>query len=473
MLGIMDLALALSMVLPVGTALAHRDPDMMSLAGSAVTALGLGGISLLIARRPPDEISKREGFLIVAFGWMNAAAVGSLPFLFGGILPQFADAFFESASGFTTTGATVLHAIEGLPRGTLLWRAMSQWLGGMGIIVLSLAILPLLGVGGMQLFKAEVPGPIPERLKPRIAETAKTLWKVYVLFTVLEVLVLVACGLTPYDALHHAFTTLATGGFSSRDASIESFGSPWVDGTVLLFMLIAGVNFSLHYRALRGAPQAYLKSSEFRFFMTLFLVSSGLITLQLATSMYSSFWEALRHAAFQAGSIQTTTGFTSANYEQWPAMSHMVLFALMFIGGCAGSTGGGMKSMRILFLLKSGSRELLRLMHPRAVLPIKMDGEMIPQEVSHAIWGFFILYLGLFVSASLIMASLGLDFVSAVASVAACLGNIGPGLGSVGPADNYAHIPAIGKWLLSFCMIIGRLEIYTLIVILTPAFWRR
>jgi trk system potassium uptake protein TrkH len=473
MVGILDLALGLSMAIPVGIAAALSEPDVRALGVSGMIVLGLGGICLLITRRPPQEISHREGFLVVGLGWLNAAAVGSLPFWLGGVLPHFADAFFESASGFTTTGASVLTALEGLPRGILLWRAMTHWFGGMGIILLSLAIFPLLGVGGMQLYKAEMPGPVPDRLKPRIAETAKALWKVYVLFTCLEVLALLVCGMGLYDAICHAFATLATGGFSTRSLSIESFQNPYVDWVVLLFMLIAGVNFSLHHRAINGNPGAYFRSAEFRFFVLLFLLLSALMTNQLMLQVYPSIDEAFRYATFQVGSILTTTGFTSADYEGWPAFSRIILFLLMFVGGCAGSTGGGMKCMRILILIKTGYRELLRLVHPHAVLPVKMDGKTIPEDVVTAIWGFFILYLGIFALSSLVMAAIGSDLTSAFVSVAACMGNIGPGLGSVGPTDNYAHIPSFGKWLLSLCMIVGRLEVYTLIVILAPAFWKR
>jgi trk system potassium uptake protein TrkH len=473
MLGIMDLALGVSMVIPMGIAIGFSEHDIRTLGASGAISTSLGALCLLIGRRPPNEISHREGFLVVGLGWLNAAMLGALPFWLGGVLPHFTDAFFESTSGFTTTGATVLRTIEGLPHGTLFWRAMTHWFGGMGIILLSLAILPLLGVGGMQLYKAEVPGPIPERLKPRIAETAKTLWKVYVFFTFLEVLLLVTCGMGLYDAVCHAFATLATGGFSTKNMSIESFHNPYIDWIVLIFMLIAGVNFSLHYRALKGKPAAYSKSSEFRLFILLFLMMTGLITLQLLHREYPTPWRALRNAAFQVGSILTTTGFTSANYEQWPMLSQIVLFLLMFVGGCAGSTGGGMKCMRILILVKSGYRELLRLIHPHAVFPLKMESKSIPPDVVNAIWGFFVLYLGVFVSASLVMAALGLDLVTAFVSVAACIGNIGPGLGTVGPTDNYAHIPTMGKWLLSLCMMVGRLEVYTLIVLLVPAFWKR
>lgn len=472
-LGILDLALGSSMLVPMSIALGLAEPDAWALGGSSAVALALGGLKLLIARRPPQEISHREGFLIVGLGWLNAAAVGALPYWLGHVFPHFVEGFFESTSGFTTTGATIITSIEGMPHGTLFWRALTHWFGGMGIIVLSLAILPLLGVGGMQLYRAEVPGPVPDKLKPRIKETAKALWKVYLLFTLLEALLLMACGMGLFDAVCHAFATLATGGFSTRDLSIASFQSPYMDGVILVFMLAAGANFSLHYRALTGQIGAYWKSAEFRFFMLLFICMTGILTLQLTLGVYQTPWEALRYAAFQVSSILTTTGFTTADYEQWPTLSCAILFVLMFVGGCAGSTGGAMKCMRIMILMKAGYRELVRLIHPHAVIPLKQDGRTLQQDIVEAVWGFFVLYLGIFVMASFVMTTLELDLVSAFASVAACIGNIGPGLGSVGPADNYAHVPTLGKWLLSFLMIVGRLEIYTLILLLIPEFWRK
>jgi|Deesub1362B_J571_1020462.scaffolds.fasta_scaffold05170_2 trk system potassium uptake protein TrkH len=475
-LGVLDFALGAAMLFPLGVALLLKELEeaFRPLAISSVLIFAGGGASLALTRQPPKEISHREGFLIVALGWINAAALGALPYWLGGLLPHYVDAFFESTSGFTTTGATVLSAIEGTPRSLLLWRATTHWLGGMGIIVLSLAILPLLGVGGMQLYRAEVPGPVPDKLKPRIAETAKTLWKVYVFFTAAEVFLLMAGGIGPLDAVAHAFATLATGGFSTRNLSVESFHSPYVDGVVLFFMLAAGANFALHYWALKGRPTVYWKNSEFRFFLFLFLLFTSLISIQLwQGEVYPSLGKAIRFASFQVASILTTTGFTTADYEKWPTMSCVILFLLMFVGGCAGSTGGGMKCVRVLILLKSGYRELRRLIHPRAIISVKVDGRTVPRDVLESIWGFFSLYVLIFLSASMIMASLGLDLVSAFVSVAACIGNIGPGLGSVGPADNYAHIPSVGKWVLSLCMIVGRLEVYTLILLLIPEFWKK
>jgi trk system potassium uptake protein TrkH len=472
-LGILLVALGAAMLAPLGIAWALSEPDADALGLSACIVMGAGGLALLAAGHPPKEISHREGFLIVGLGWVGAAAAGALPYWLGDLFPSFVDAFFESTSGFTTTGATVLRHIEASPHGMLFWRALTHWLGGMGIIVLSLAVLPWLGVGGMQLYRAEVPGPVPDKLKPRMAETARTLWKVYVLLTAAEVILLMLCGMGLFDAVCHAFATLATGGFSTRNVSVEAFHNPWVDWIIVFFMLAAGTNFSLHYHALKGSPGTYWKDVEFRFFGVMFLTFTALLTVQLAVEFYSDPWTALRSSAFQVGSILTTTGFTTADYEQWPAFSTIILFLLMFLGGCAGSTGGGIKSVRILVLLKSGYRELMRLIHPRAVLPLKLGGRTLQQDVVEAIWGFFVLYLMIFLMASLVMAVLGLDLVSAFAAVAACLGNIGPGLGTVGPGDNYAHIPVTGKWLLSFCMIIGRLEVYTLILLLVPEFWRK
>ncbi|MDH3809899.1 MAG: TrkH family potassium uptake protein, partial [Desulfuromonadales bacterium] len=418
-------------------------------------------------------LSVREGFAIVTFGWTFFALFGALPFVFSGAIPSYLNAFFETMSGFTTTGSTILTDIEAMPPSLLLWRSLTQWLGGMGIIVLSLAILPMLGVGGMQLFKAEVPGPTTDRLKPRIQDTAKLLWGVYVLLTCIETLLLMAGGMSFFDGLNHAFTTMATGGFSTRNASVAAYNSVYIDWIITIFMFLAGVNFSLHYLALRGKIGDFIRNEEFLFYSSLVIVGTALITMLNMGGTYPGFLDNLRYSAFQVVSIITTTGFGTADYELWPVLCQYLLVFFMFIGGCAGSTGGGMKVARILLLFKHAQVQVYRLIHPRAVRLVKLGDRPVDKDVMQSILGFFALYLGVFVAASFIMAATGMDLNSAGGSVIATLSNIGPGLGSVGPVDNFAHVPAIGKLVLAFCMLLGRLELFTVLVLVFPSFWRK
>jgi len=343
----------------------------------------------------------------------------------------------------------------------------------MGIILFSIAILPLLGVGGMELYKAEVPGPTHDKIKPRIAETARTLWKVYLLISALEVLLLCAGGMNLFDAVCHTFTTLATGGFSTKGTSIEYYHSPYFETVFTVFMLLAGINFSLHYRLLLGNVKGLLRNSELRFFLSVFIIASLIIAINLRLNIFGSLTSSLRYAAFQVASILTTTGYSSNDFGNWPVLSQYLLLLLMFIGGCTGSTGGSIKCFRIMLLLKQGYRELYHMIHPHAVAPIKLGGKSVPLETMESVWGFFFLYFLLFAASSLIMTLLGLDLITAVSSVAASIGNVGPGLAAVGPAQNYYHLPTLGKWLLTFCMLIGRLEIYTVIVLFIPEFWKK
>jgi trk system potassium uptake protein TrkH len=355
----------------------------------------------------------------------------------------------------------------------LLWRSFTQWLGGMGIILLSIAILPLLGVGGMQLYKAEVPGPVTDKLRPRIRDTAKLLWKVYLLFTFLEFILLRAGGMTFFDAICHSFTTMAIGGFSTKNASIEAFNSVYIEGVITFFMFLAGVNFALHFQLLSGNGKALLRDNEFVFYVIILFAS--VICLMTGLMLFNGydFVSALRYGSFQGVSIMTTTGYSSTNFGAWSYFGQYFLLMLMFIGGCAGSTAGGIKVLRIHLLLKQGYRELYRLIHPHAVSHIKFNGRKVSPEIMESIWGFFFLYILLFVIAGQIMSFLGLDTVTALSSVAASIGNVGPGLGTVGPYDNFSHLPTAGKWVLTSCMILGRLEIYTLLVLFLPEYWKK
>jgi trk system potassium uptake protein TrkH len=410
---------------------------------------------------------------IVAIGWTAIGFFGAFPFYLGPEVETFVDAFFESVSGFTTTGSSILTDIEAVSKGLLFWRSFIQWLGGMGIIVLSVAILPFLGVGGMQLYKAEVPSPVPDKLKPRIRDTAKVLWKVYALFSLLQVFFLLVGGMDLYDALCHAFTTMPTGGFSTKNASIAHYDSIYIDSVIIFFMLVAGINFSLHYQFLRGKRLAFWRDSECRFFIGAVILLIVVVTFNVYGSVYETIGRAFRYSAFQVVSIVTTTGYATADYELWPAMSQVILILCMFLGASAGSTGGGMKCLRVMLYLKYCYKELFLLIHPRAIKHIKIGGVSVPEDVVRSVLGFMGLYVGLFAFSTVLIAAMGVDFITSLASVAATLGNIGPGLGMVGPVDNFALIPNLGKWVLIWCMLLGRLEIYTVIILLVPEFWRK
>jgi trk system potassium uptake protein TrkH len=472
--GVIIAATGASMLLALAFALYYDEGGIMPLLESMAIAFIVGGLLILFFREKHSKpMTHREGMAVVTLGWLGAGLIGAFPFYLGGVFESYLDCVFESVSGFTTTGASVLANIEAQPRGLLMWRSLTHWLGGMGIIVLALAILPFLGVGGMQLYKSEVPGPTPDKLRPRIKDTAMLLWQVYVLFTVLETVLLMFGGLNLFEALCHTFGTMATGGFSTKNTSIAFYDSAYIQTVITIFMLIAGANFTLHYQLLRGRPLAFWKDPEFKFYIGIFAAFTALSVVSVTGIDYETVGEAIRYCSFQVASILTTTGYVTADYEVWTPLPQVLLLFLMFLGGSAGSTGGGMKCMRILLLMKHAYRELFRLVHPRAVTRVKLGGKSVSPEVMGSIWGFFLLYIGLFIVSSFIMAAMGVDVVTSFASVAACIGNIGPGLGAVGPTDNYAHIPWMGKWLLIFCMLLGRLEIYTVIILFVPEFWRK
>jgi len=472
--GAILVSIGMTMLLALAWSVYYGDAGIMPLMQSVLTTLLVGGGLFRLFRDPEAKaMNHREGMAIVAVGWIAAALMGALPFWFADTFPSFTDCFFESMSGFTTTGASVLTEIESLPRGILFWRSLTHWLGGMGIIVLSLAILPFLGVGGMQLYKAEVPGPVAEKLKPRIKETAMLLWKVYVLFTVLQTILLMFGGMDLFESLCHTFGTMATGGFSTRNTSVAAYDSVYIDVVITVFMLIAGANFTLHYNALRGRPGVLLRDPEFKFYMAVFVIFTLAGTVSIWGDNYESIWQSLRYSSFQVASIMTTTGFATADYELWTPLPQALLFILMFLGGSAGSTGGGMKCMRIMLLGKYAYQELIRLIHPRAVTRVKLGNRTVEPEVMSSITGFVVLFLGLFVLSAFLLAAMGIDVLTSFAAVVACIGNIGPGLGTVGPAENYAHLPLLAKWVLVFDMLLGRLEIYTVIILFVPEFWRK
>lgn len=473
-IGMLIIFLGICMIFPLFFGLYFKDQSIIPLAKSMGVTIG-SGLSLVLCfrRTKVEHISHREGIAIVAIGWTAIGFFGAFPFYLGAEFNTFVDAFFESVSGFTTTGSSILTNIEAVSKGLLFWRSFIQWLGGMGIIVLSVAILPFLGVGGMQLYKAEVPSPVPDKLKPRIRDTATVLWKVYALISLAQVLLLMIGGMNLYDALCHAFTTMPTGGFSTKSASIAHFDSVYFDTVIIIFMLMAGINFSLHYQFLRGKPLVFWRDSECRFFLGSVLILIVIVTFNIYGTVYETMGRAFRYGAFQVVSIVTTTGYATADYELWPAMSQLILLLCMFLGASAGSTGGGMKCLRVMLALKFCYKELFSLIHPRAVKHIKIGGVSVHEDVVRSVLGFMGLYVGLFAFSSVLIASMGVDLVTSVASVAATIGNIGPGLGMVGPTDNFAHIPYLGKWVLIWCMLLGRLEIYTVIILFVPEFWRK
>jgi len=472
-LGILLSFLGLSMIFPLFYAFYYQEEAAIYALLSSIIITILSGLFLRYNFKSEGEIGRKEGFATVTLGWIIAAAFGTFPFLFSGALSSFIDAYFESMSGFTTTGATVFQSIEGNPLSVLFWRNQIQWMGGMGIIMLVVAILPTLGVGGMQLFKSEVPGPEPDKLKPRIAETAKILYLVYITISALQVVFLYFSGMSLYDAIIHMFGTMATGGFSSKNASIGHYNHLSFEIIIIFFMLVAGTNFTLLYKALHGDIKSLFKDREFIFYIGVVLISIMVITTQLHTYIYNSILTALRYASFQVVSIITTTGFITTDFDQWPTLSKSIIIILMFIGGCAGSTGGGITSIRILILIKKVIREFKKILHPHAITPIYIGEKRISDEAVSTVTSFFLLYIVIFIFGSLFMAALGLDMISAMTSVATALGNVGPGLELVGPTQNFAFLPSVGKILLSFCMLLGRLEIVTVLILLIPEFWKK
>jgi len=461
------------MLMAIPFSLYYRTDDIPAILLAAGVTL-VASLGTYLGTSKEGEVTNREGICITTLGWILAAGFGALPFYFYGTFPTYTDCFFEAMSGFTTTGSSVLADIEQQPAGILFWRDLTHWIGGMGIVVLSLAILPALGAGGMQLFKAEVPGPTTDKLVPRLRDTARRLYVVYVCISAAEVLLLLLGGLSLFDSLTHMFGTMGTGGFSPKNASVGHYQSAYVDLVISAFMFIAGANFMLHYHALaRGSFSAYLRDEEFRFYAG----SIGFLTATvgwnlLVNQVYPGALEALRHALFSVVSIITTTGFATEDFEKWPTYGHYVLLLLMFLGGCAGSTGGALKCVRVWMLLKIAANQLFRIVHPAAVRIIRYNGRLVPPEVLAGIQSMFVLYMAVFVLSSLAFAWIGFDVLTAVSATAATLGNIGPGLGTVGPAENYAHFSAAAKWICSFNMLVGRLEVYSVVVLFFPEFWR-
>lgn len=473
--GMLIMLFSVTMCVPALVALLYRDGSGTAFMTTFVTAVVIGALLWLPNRRHKHELKSRDGFVIVVLFWTVLGSVGALPFIYSAELPlSFTDAFFESFSGLTTTGATVIVGLDNLPKALLFYRQMLQWLGGMGIIVLAVAILPLLGVGGMQLYRAEMPGPLKDnKMRPRIAETAKTLWLIYVLLTIACALAFWLAGMSGFDAISHSFATIAIGGFSTHDASIGYFNSPAINIITGVFLIIAGCNFSLHFSALtsRTPWRLYWRDPECRFFL---LVQLSLTLICFAVLMnkqvYDTWQLALDNAFFQSVSISTTAGFSTASFADWPLFLPLLLLFSSFIGGCAGSTGGGLKVIRILLLCLQGNRELKRLVHPSAVYSIKLGRRALPERIIEGVWGFFSAYALVFMLCLLAVIATGVDELTAFSAVAASLNNLGPGLGSVAP--HFADLNNSAKWILVVAMLFGRLEVFTLLVLFTPTFWK-
>lgn len=462
------------MLFPLPVSFIYGGGDAAALAASFLVTFVFGSLTFFFTRgRRKEELGHRDGFVVVSLSWVIISLFACLPYLFSGVLSSLTDAYFEAMAGLTTTGASVIKDIEAVPKGVLFWRSLTQWMGGMGILLFAIAVLPLLGTGGIQLFKAEVPEITVDKLRPRIIDTAKSLWYIYVFLTASAAALYTAGGMNLYDAVNHAFTTLATGGFSTKNASLAHYENPFIQYTAVIFMFLAGVNYSLHFFLFRGNLSKPFKNSEFRFYLAVTLLAVAFVTAFNMAFSYGSFSESLRYASFQVVSLMTTTGYATADYELWHPFSQVLLVILMFSGGMIGSTGGGMKQVRILLMFKQIYRELHHLIHPRAVTFLKLDGKEVKKEVLGSVWGFLFLFLLVYGAAVLLMSALGIDIVTSASSVVSALSNVGPALGDVGPTDNYASLPLSGKWILTFCMLAGRLEIYTVIILFVPLFWKK
>lgn len=460
-----------------------QDGATLGLVKSLLVCLVVGGIAMGLTRNHKKEIKKREGYLIVVFGWLTMVVFGMLPYLFSESVSTVSDAFFETMSGYTATGATIMDDIESLPKSIVLWRSLTHWMGGMGIIVLAIAILPLLGIGGMQLFSAEAPVLGGDKLHPRISDTAKRLWFIYVGLTVANALLLSFSGMPVFDAINHAMSTMASGGFSTKDASLGYWNDiPLIQYITVFFMLLAGSNFVLLYYAIKGKFKRIFADTEFRWYVGFIGVFVLIVLLSILrhqgytnaeTSLLSSWEQSFRHALFQVVAVITTTGLVTADFTAWSPFVTMLFFGLMFLGGSTGSTSGGVKVMRHLILIKNGFLEFKRALHPNAILMVRLNKITIEQSIVYNVLAFFILYMILFIIGAGVLSVLGLDFTTAIGSAAASLGNVGPGLGDVGPASTYASLPTFGKWWCALLMLLGRLELFTVLILLTPYYWRK
>jgi len=465
--------------------LIYKDGVTLNLFLSGLIISLVGALLMFITKNHRKELNKREGYLVVAFGWIVMSLSGTVPYVMTGSIPSFTNAFFETMSGYTTTGATILNDIEIIPKGILFWRSLTHWIGGMGIIVLAIAILPLLGIGGMQLFAAEAPGPNADKLHPRITDTAKRLWLIYFGYTAAETILLQVAGMSFFDAINHSLCTLSTGGFSTKNASLAYWnGQPLIQYIVILFMFLAGTNFVLSYFAFKGKVRRAIFDEEFKWYFRFILAFTAITAsiiyfradLSISSIDHPQVWgeaeAALRHGLFQVISVVTTTGFITADFTLWTPFLVVFFFGLMFLGGSAGSTSGGVKVVRHMIMIKNGFLEFRRALHPNAILPVRYNERAVGGDIVFNILGFFILYMLSFIIGALVFSMFQIDFESAVGLSASSLGNVGPALGNFGPVNNYAALPNLGKWWATFLMLIGRLELFTVLILLSPFFWR-
>ena len=475
------------MLFAVPFSIYHQEAAKWGILNAGVITIFIGLLLYFLNKPDNKNIQKKEGYLIVTLGWLTLSFTGMLPYLLSGVIPNFTNAFFETISGYSTTGSSILTDIESMPKGILFWRSATHWIGGMGIIVLTVAILPMLGIGGMQLFMAEAPGPSADKLHPRITDTAKRLYLIYFILTLLEFLLLKIAGMSWFDAINHAMATVSTGGFSTKNESIAHWnGMPAIQYIILVFMLIAGTNFVLTYFALKGKIQKVFKSEEFKYYLfgiigislivaasIYFFQDPNLQTTVAHPKIYGEAESAFRHAIFQVTSIITTTGFVTADFTMWSFFASGIFFALFFTGGSAGSTSGGIKIVRHIIMLKNSFLEFKKSLHPNAIIPVRYNGKAVNQNIVFNILSFFILYMSIFIIGTVIMTFLGLDIKSALGATASSLGNIGPAIGSVSPVNNFSHLSIGAKWFCSFLMLIGRLELFTVLILFTPFFWRK
>ena len=473
------------MILAALVSVIYRDGATPEIFMAAIVTMLVGTMAMFYTRGHKKEVKPKEGYIIVTLGWLVMSVSGVLPYIFTGSIPSITDAFFETISGYTTTGASILSDIEALPKGILFWRSLTHWIGGMGIIVLAIAILPLLGIGGMQLFTAEAPGISGDKLHPRITDTAKRLWLIYVGYTLLETVLLKLAGMSFFDAINHALSTLSTGGFSTKNLSVAYWNAnPWIEYIIIVFMFLAGTNFVMSYLAFTGRVQKVLKDEEFRtyfMFIISFTIIAALIVYLQADVEVSEYhpmvWgageSAFRHGLFQVLAVVTTTGFVTADFTSWTPFLTVFFFGLMFLGGSAGSTSGGIKVVRHLLIIKNGILEFKRTLHSNAIIPVRLNNKSVSEHIVYNVIGFFVLYMLLFIIGALVLGFLGLDFESAVGGAASSLGNVGPALGDLNPVVNFSSLPVFGKWWCGFLMLLGRLELFTVLILLTPVFWKK
>jgi trk system potassium uptake protein len=471
-IGILLMILGVFMFLPIPFSFYFDSGDALPLILSGMITIVVGFIFFWLTREKDHTVHKREGYLIVSMGWSFMLLASSLPFVISGTIPSMTDAMFETVSGMTTTGATILNDIESMPRGILFWRSLTQWIGGMGIIVLTIAILPFLGIGGMELFVAEAPGPTSDKIHPRIRATAGVLWIAYVTLTAILCALLLLGEMDFYDAINHAMTTMATGGFSTKNASIAFFSSPYIHYVIIVFMFLAGVNYTMIVFLLRFDFKKVWKNDEFRGYLIIVVLIALLVSGLVYQETGGSLEKSLRDGTFQVVSVITTTGYITADYTGWKTSLTAIFFILLFTGASAGSTAGGIKLIRHVVFLKNSILEFQRLLHPKAVIRLRMNKEIVPARILTHILVFLLIYLGVFVIGTVVVAGLGMDFLSAMGAVATSLGNVGPGIGVVGPLYNFAPLSDAIKWVLMFLMLLGRLELFTILILFTPYFWK-